>query len=92
MTEGERMKKVLMFMIPTCPYCKKAEGYIRELMEKEPRYREVEIERIDETARPDIADKYDYWCVPAFYVDGRKLHEGVPTPEIIESVFKAALG
>ncbi|HOQ76670.1 MAG TPA: glutaredoxin [Thermoclostridium sp.] len=86
------MKKVTMFMIPTCPYCMRAEGYLKSLMENNPEYRAIEIERIDETRNPDIAEQYDYWYVPTFYVDGEKIHEGVPTLEKIEAVLKAAIG
>ncbi|SHI80341.1 glutaredoxin family protein [Thermoclostridium caenicola] len=85
------MKRVTMFKLPGCPYCKQAEEYLKNLMEKNPEYRAVEIERIDETARPDIADQYDYWYVPAFYIGREKLHEGVPTLEKVEAVLKAAL-
>ena len=81
-----------MFMIPTCPYCKRAEEYLKSLTEKNPEYRAVRIERIDETRNPDIAERYDYWYVPAFYVEGKKIHEGVPTLEKVEAVLKAAIG
>lgn len=84
------MKKITMFKISTCPYCKQAEDYLKNLMEKNPQYRAVEIERIDETARPDIADQYDYWYVPAFFIGKEKLHEGVPTLEKVEAVLRAA--
>ena len=30
---------------------------------------------IEETQHPDIADQYDYYYVPTFYVDGVKVHE-----------------
>ena len=38
-----------------------------------------------------IATKYDYWYVPAFYVNERKVHEGVPTMEAVENALKTAL-
>ena len=46
---------------------------------------------IDERKQPDIANKYDYYLVPTFYVDGVKLHEGVATKEKVEYVLKQAL-
>jgi hypothetical protein len=27
---------------------------------------------------PDIADQYDYYYVPTYYLDGIKFHEGIP--------------
>lgn len=80
-----------MFYMPSCPYCRQAEGFLKSLMENEPRYRAIEIERIDETAKPEIAEQYDYWHVPTFYVGNEKLHEGVPTLEKVEAVLKAAI-
>ena len=84
------MKKVKMFIIPSCPYCRKAEGFLDKLIGEHPEYKGIEIERIDETDKPDIADQYDYWYVPTFYVDGVKLHEGVPTVDKVDQVLQAA--
>ena len=59
------MKAVKLFYQERCPFCKKALRYIEELKE----------EMIEETQHPDIADQYDYYYVPTFYVDGVKVHE-----------------
>jgi len=63
---------------------------MQELREKNPKYNELEIEIIDEVEQPELANQYDYYYVPTFYVDGKKLHEGVPSYESIENVFKTA--
>ena len=62
------MKAVKLFYQERCPFCKKALRYIEELKEEYP-------EMIEETQHPDIADQYDYYYVPTFYVDGVKVHE-----------------
>ena len=85
------MKKITMFMFATCPYCNAARGWMAELAEEDPRYKELEIEMIDEKLNPEIADQYDYYHVPTFYIDGEKIHEGAATKEIIQNVFDAAL-
>lgn len=85
------MKKIKFFLIPSCPYCRQAEKYLERLFEEYPEYRGIEIERIDETAYPDISNQYDYWYVPTFYVDEVKLHEGVPTIEKVNRVLREAL-
>lgn len=85
------MKEVRMFMFESCPHCKKALKMMDELFEKHPEYRAVPFEMTDEKLHQEIADEYDYYYVPAFFVGGKKLHEGVPTMEAVESVFKEAM-
>ena len=31
---------------------------------------------IEESEQPEVADAFDYYYVPTFYVDGVKVHEG----------------
>lgn len=85
------MKKITMFMMADCPYCRKALGWMDELYASNPLYKSLEIEMIDEQIQPDIAEKYDYYYVPTYYVDGKKLHEGAASLEKIKSVFDTAL-
>ena len=80
-----------MFFIDSCPYCKAAANCIDQLCEENSGYKSLVIEKIDENVHPDIAEKYDYYYVPAFYVDGEKLHEGAASLEKIRGVFDAAL-
>ena len=85
------MKKILYFYLSSCPYCRQASQWLDELMGEDPAYRAVEIERFEERRQPEIADLYDYYYVPTFYVDGVKLHEGACSREIVRSVLDAAL-
>ena len=82
------MKKILFFHFESCPYCQQARRWLDELMTEHPEYQALEIERIDEHKQPEIADRYDYWYVPTFYVDGQKVHEGACTKEIVENVLR----
>ena len=66
------MKPVKLFYQERCPFCKKALRYIEELKAEYPEFQPIEIEMIEETQHPDIADQYDYYYVPTFYVDGVK--------------------
>ena len=84
------MKNVTMFMMDSCPYCKKALRWMDALFEEDAKYKAVPLEIIDETKNPDIADKYDYHYVPTFYVNGEKLHEGAASADIIKRVFNEA--
>ena len=80
-----------MFMFAGCPHCAKALSMIEKLKEKNSAYETVVIDVIDEKLNPDEADKYDYYYVPSLFIDGEKIHEGVPTEEAVEKVLKTAL-
>ena len=85
------MKKVLLFHFTGCPFCRAAENYIREVTAEHPELAAVEIERIDENRNRAVADRYDYWYVPTFYVDGVKAHEGACSKKIVENVLRSAM-
>lgn len=85
------MKKITMFVMQGCPYCRRAFEFMDRLKSEKPVYKTVEIHVIDENEQPEIANQYDYYYVPTFYVDGNKLHEGVPDYKKVKDVFEAAL-
>lgn len=64
---------------------------MEELFEEHPAYRNIELERIEESEQPEIADSLDYWYVPSYFVDGIKVHEGVATKEKIQDIFEKAM-
>lgn len=64
---------------------------MEELKKEDPKYLNVEVIIIDEEREPEKAKKYDYYYVPTYYVGETKLHEGVPTKDIVREVFEAAL-
>ena len=64
---------------------------LEELKQKNPEYQKVNIEVIEEEKEPEKTKGYDYWYVPTFFVDGRKVMEGVPTVEMVEKVLREAL-
>ena len=80
-----------MFITEWCPYCKQAHYIMEDLKNSNPKYADIEVEIIDEERKPEIAKKYDYYYVPTYYVDGVKIHEGVPTKDSIRKVFDEAL-
>ncbi|MCL1849067.1 MAG: thioredoxin family protein [Clostridiales bacterium] len=85
------MKKITMFYMETCPYCKQAFRWMDELYAENAAYQGIEVEKVEETVHPEVADTYDYYYVPTYYVDGEKLHEGAASLEKIRAVFDAAL-
>ena len=84
------MKKILMFTMEGCPHCANARKFMDELFESNPEYKKLNIEIIDETKHPEIADQYDYYYVPTYYLDEVKFHEGIPSKEMVEELFKEA--
>ena len=84
------MKKILMFTMESCPYCSSARFYMEELFDKNPKYKDLDIEIIDEVEHPDIADQYDYYFVPTYYLEGEKFHEGIPSREMVADLFEKA--
>lgn len=85
------MKKITMFIISSCPHCKNANKMIEELTLKNPVFGSIEFEVIDENIHPDIANQYDYYYVPTFFIKDTKLFEGVPTYDKIEEVLNSAI-
>ncbi len=84
------MKKTKMFYLESCPHCRRAFKMLEELQAKNPKYSDVEIELIEESKNVHIAEAHDYYLVPTFFVDGVKIHEGIPTMDKIEEVLKKA--
>ncbi len=85
------MKRVKLFYLKNCPFCKKALRYIEELKAEHAELAAVDIEMLEESELPDVADKFDYYYVPTFYVDGVKEHEGGIYPEEVERILRKAL-
>ena len=85
------MRELLFFYLEGCPYCRAAERYIEELCAREPRFRDVCIRRIEERRERKLADSYDYWLVPSFWLGDEKLHEGEITPERMREILSLAI-
>lgn len=76
-----------IFILEKCPHCLNARQWIEELCNENPKYKEIEIEYIDEKKQSEIADQYDYYYVPSIYVEDKKVHEGVASKDIIKNIF-----
>lgn len=85
------MKPVKLFYLKNCPFCRKALRYIDEVKAAHPELAAVDIELIEESEQPAVADGYDYYYVPTFYVDGVKVHEGGIYPDEVEAILRKAM-
>lgn len=85
------MKDVLMMVLGNCPHCRHAREIMEKLCEEHPAYRAVHFRIVDEAEHPDFAATLDYHYVPTIFVDGQKMHEGVPTRQALEAIYLMAL-
>ena len=85
------MKKITMFIMESCPYCKNARKWMDEILKSDAKYSEIPLTIIDEVKEPDLAAKFDYYYVPTYYLDDKKVHEGVASFEIVKKVFDEAM-
>jgi glutaredoxin len=85
------MPKLDLFILESCPYCIKARKYLEELRQEDPRYQAIEIHLIDERKERALANSYDYYLVPTFYLGQTKLFEGIMTKADVKNVLDKAL-
>ena len=86
------MKKITMFYLNECHFCKKAFEFMDELKAENKDYEAVEIDMIEEEEHPEIIANYDYHAVPCFFLGDEKLFEAyfmIPDAELREGVKKA---
>ena len=67
-----------------------ANKFMKKVFKENPEYKDVPLRIVDENVEKAFVNQYDYYYVPTYFVDGKKVHEGVPTKEIVEAVFKSA--
>ena len=72
------MKEVMMFYLESCPYCDMARRALAELYRELPGVELRNIQMVEEDDEPDFAARFDYYAVPTFYLEGKKLFEARP--------------
>lgn len=75
------MKKITLFYLETCPYCIHAKSALAELQSENPAYKDVEIDWIEESRQPELADQYNYYYVPTIFAGDIKLYEADPSQD-----------
>ena len=89
-------KKITFFYMNGCPYCRNANIAIEELIQENPEYADIEIERIDEQNPPAGISGYDYYYVPSMFIGKEKIYEAQPgqqyeeIKEHVREVFESA--
>ncbi|NJP39543.1 thioredoxin family protein [Oscillospiraceae bacterium HV4-5-C5C] len=85
------MKDVLYFKLANCPHCRLADRLIKELSAEDPRYADIKFKIVDEQKEAEMAEKYDYYYVPCFFIDGKKVSEGHVEKADMKKVLDLAL-
>ena len=70
--------KLTAFILPRCPYCLQARELLAELCAERPEFSSIEIEFVDEAKNAALAERYDYYRVPSFFLGEEKLYEADP--------------
>lgn len=71
--------KLTLFHLNNCPYCQNARQAMAELVKEDPAYSQIEIDWIEESRQPEVAERYDYYYVPTIYLGEDKLYEARPS-------------
>lgn len=85
------MKDLTMFYLESCPYCKRARGYMEELCAENPEYAKIPVKMVEERQEKEVADSYDYYYVPCYYINGQKVAEGSIDKKGVKKVFDETL-
>ncbi|HEY5562122.1 MAG TPA: thioredoxin family protein [Clostridiaceae bacterium] len=85
------MKVLTILITDWCPHCNRAIKWLKEIKEEDSRFKEVEITIIDEEKQPELSEKFDYYYVPTYYVDGVKIHEGATSKDQLIEALEVAV-
>lgn len=84
------MNELYYFKLLNCPYCVRVNGFLEELLSEE-RYKSIKVRHIDEARERDLANSYDYYLVPSFFYNEKKLYEGIMTKEDVRRVLEVVI-
>lgn len=73
------MKNITLFYLEDCPYCHFAKRAFKELIGENPAYGEIQVDWVEESRQPKIAEQYDYYYVPTIFYGKEKLYEAHPS-------------
>ena len=92
-----KIKEIKIFYLENCPYCRKAIAALKELKTENPDFEKIGIKWIEETRFLEIANSFDYYCVPSIFCGDEKLYECSPGDDYneikrqIENALKTAV-
>lgn len=84
------MNELYYFKLKNCPYCIRVNGYLEELLNEE-NYKSIRIRHIDESKESELANSYNYYLVPSFFLNNEKLFEGIMDKEDVRKVLDTVI-
>ena len=85
------MKSITYFYLKGDSGCRQADELLAGLMKENPRYANLEIHYIEESANMEYCAMMGYFYVPCFFVDGINRHEGRITQEKLKQILDSAM-
>ena len=85
------MKELTYFYLSGCPFCRAADRMLKELETEHPEFSKIPIKKIEERENATLAERYDYYYVPCFWIGNQKLHEGAASKEKLRAVLDKAI-
>lgn len=85
------MQELTLFYLESCPHCRRAFGYMDELCSEDERFAQIPVKKIEERQEKALADSYDYFYVPCYYIGDEKISEGSVNKEDVRAVFNKVL-
>lgn len=78
------------FCLDSCPDCQKTDRWVAEICAVMPELKPAaeSFLRVEESRQKELADAFDYEYVPAFFADGFKLHEGIPSKRAVLGILQ----
>lgn len=84
------MNELYYFKLKNCPYCIRVNGYLEELLNEE-NYKSIRVRHIDESKERELANSYNYYLVPSFFLNNDKLFEGIMDKEDVRKVLDTVI-
>lgn len=85
------MKRIQLYYWPTCPYCQEVLQWMQEVRREKPELAQVKVDMINALEKGHEPAPAYYYYVPTFFVDGKKVHEGVGSKQMVETVLRLGL-
>lgn len=83
------MKKLTIVKDETCSFCKLMMEYMEDVLRSDPRFRGIKPEYVDYNENESV--KYEHYFIPAFYVDGKLVHDGPVDREKVVSILERVI-
>lgn len=84
------MKDILVLVRAADPYCLQAKDWQREVLLRHPEYEELSLIELDVDAQAEMAARYRYTYLPAYFVGGVRVCECPIKKERVAEVFAKA--